>query len=260
SGRYFTAEDKANSPGVTVVGESFAKRHFGNASPLGQRVQVGGEKAKWREIVGVVGDVKQTSLSSDEVNGIYFPEAQWNFVDNAMTMVVRTRGDALQHISHLRTAIWSVDKDQPFIRIATSEKLMEDTASERRFALVLFESFAILALVLAAAGIYGVLSGTVSERIRELGVRAALGATSKDQVAMVLRQGLALTGVGVVIGVAAALVSSRVFSGMLYNISPVDPITYLGVSAALVAVALLACWIPARRASQASPMEALRAD
>ncbi|MEO8026292.1 MAG: FtsX-like permease family protein, partial [Bryobacteraceae bacterium] len=146
------------------------------------------------------------------------------------------------------------------IRIATAEDLMAATASQQRFALVLFESFAVLALVLAAAGIYGVLSGTVTERVRELGLRAALGATGSNLVFMVLRQGLALTGIGLTIGLGAAFASSRAIASMLFATSPVDPGTYFAVAGGLLGVALLACWIPALRASRSSPMEALRAE
>jgi ABC-type antimicrobial peptide transport system permease subunit len=207
-----------------------------------------------------VGDVKHESLSSDHFDAVYLPEVQWQFVDYAMTLVVRPRGDALSLAPSLRKAIWAVDKDQPIIRIATAERLIADREAERRFALVLFEGFALVALVLAAAGIYGVLAGTVSERGRELGVRAALGATSRDQVGMVLRQGMTLTGIGMIVGLGAALASSRILSSMLFNVSPLDPGTYAGVTVGLICIALLACWIPARRASQTSPLEALKAD
>ena len=259
-GRLFTSADREKSALVAIISESSARKQFGNASALGHRIRLGGDERPWREIVGVVGDVKQTSLAAELADGFYVPERQWFFVDNSMSMVVRTKTNALSMVQTLRNAIWAVDKDQPFIRIATADELMADRAAERRFAQVLFESFSVLALILAAAGIYGVLAGTVSERIRELGVRAALGANGRDLVLMVLRQGLSLTGVGVVTGIAAALASSRVIEGMLFNISPLDVSTYAGVSAALVGVALLACWIPARRASHASPMEALRAE
>lgn len=260
NGRYFTVNDNATSVPVAIINQNFARKRFGNVSPVGQRIKIGRAEGPWREIVGVVGDVKHESLSSDHFDAAYLPESQWQFVDYAMTLVVRPRGDALSLAPSLRKAIWAVDKDQPIIRIATAERLIADREAERRFALVLFEGFALVALVLAAAGIYGVLAGTVSERGRELGVRAALGATSRDQVGMVLRQGMTLAGIGMIVGLGAALASSRILSSMLYNVSPLDPGTYAGVTVGLICVALLACWIPARRASQTSPLEALKAD
>jgi putative ABC transport system permease protein len=260
SGRYFAATDLANAPLVAIINQSFARERFGNVSPVGQRIKIGGMNGPWREIVGIVGDVKQESLAEDHHPAVYLPEAQWQFVDYAMTLVVRSTAEPLSLVPVLRKAIWSVDKDQPIVRIATADQLMADRAAERRFALVLFEGFALVALVLAAAGIYGVLSGTVSERNRELGVRAALGATSGNQIAIVLRQGMALTGIGVVVGLVAALASSSVLTSMLYGVSPLDPTTYGVVTASLVFVALMACWLPARRASRASPLEALKAD
>lgn len=259
-GRYFAATDIANATPVAIINQSFARNRFGDQSPVGQRIRIGGLQGPWREIVGVVGDVKQVSLDSDQLEAVYLPETQWQFVDYAMTLVVRARTDAASLAPALRKTIWSVDKDQPIVRIATADQLMAERASERRFALVLFEGFAMVALVLAGAGIYGVLSGTVTERHRELGVRAALGATSGNQIAMVLRQGMTLTGIGVVVGLGAALASSRVLSSMLYSVSPLDPATYGVVTVALLLVALLACWLPARRASRTSPLEALKSE
>ncbi|MEO7996261.1 MAG: ABC transporter permease [Gemmatimonadaceae bacterium] len=259
-GRYFATTDKGTSTLVAIINQSFARRYFGEVSPVGQRVKIGGTDGPWREIVGVVGDVKHESLSSTHFDAVYLPEVQWRFVDYAMTLVVRPRGDAMAAVPSLRKTIWAVDKDQPIIRIATAEHLIAEREAERRFALVLFEGFAIVALVLAAAGIYGVLSGTVSERGRELGVRAALGATGRDQIAMVVRQGMTLTTIGMIVGLGVSLASSRILSSMLFGISPLDPTTYVGVTGGLVCVALLACWIPARRASQTSPLEALKAD
>ncbi|MEP6836396.1 MAG: ADOP family duplicated permease [Gemmatimonas sp.] len=259
-GRYFAATDIANAPMVAIINQSFARSRFGNVSPVGQRIKVGGMDGPWREIVGVVGDVKQISLASQDVEAVYLPETQWQFVDPGMTLVVRSRSDMTALVPALRKAIWSADKDQPIIRIATAEELLATRAAQQTFALVLFESFAMVALVLAAAGIYGVLAGTVTERNRELGVRAALGATGRDQVVMVLRQGMALTTIGVIVGLGAALASSRILTTMLFDISPLDPATYATVTGALLGVALLACWIPARRASQTSPLEALKAE
>jgi len=260
SGRYFAATDAAKAPLVAIINQSLARSRFGDGSPVGQRIKIGGLNGPWREIVGVVGDVKQISLASEEVEAVYLPEGQWQFVDYAMTLVVRSRSNLTSLVPEMRNAIWTADKDQPIIRIITANQLMAERAAERTFALVLFEGFALVALVLAGAGIYGVLSGTVTERNRELGVRAALGATGRDQIVMVLRQGMTLTVVGVIVGLGAAFASSRVLSTMLDNISPVDPATYAVVTGALLGVALLACWIPARRASQTSPLEALKAE
>lgn len=260
SGRYFTKADIGSAPLVAIINQSFARSRFGDVSPVGQRIKIGGMNGPWREIVGIVGDVKQLSLASTELQAVYLPESQWQFVDYGMTLVARSRTETSVLVPALRQAIWSADKDQPIVRVATAEQLMAERAAERTFALVLFEGFAFLALVLAAAGIYGVLSGAVTERNRELGVRAALGATGRDQIVMVLRQGMALTVLGVIVGLGAALASSQALSTMLYDLSPLDPATYAAVTGGLLLVALFACWIPARRASQASPLEALRAD
>ncbi len=160
----------------------------------------------------------------------------------------------------VRAAIWSVDKDQPIMRVSTMEKLIETSAAERRFALVLFEAFAAVALILAAAGIYGVLAGVVTERLREIGVRAALGASRGDLVRMILRQGMGLTMAGVIAGIALTLAFVRVISGMLFGISQSDPGTYVAVTMVLGGVAVLACLIPAWRAARVDPAMTLRSE
>lgn len=214
----------------------------------------------WREIVGIVGDVKQVSLAAEQADALYLPESQWPNADNAMSLVVRAKGDAPALANALRRAVWSVNKDQPVVRVATMEQLVSRSAAQRRFALVLFEAFAAVALLLAAAGIYGVLSGSVTERLREIGVRTALGASRRDILTMVVREGLELTAVGVGVGIVASLACTQVISKMLFNVSPVDLPTYVGVTLVLSSVAFLACWIPARRAARVDPMTSLRAD
>jgi putative ABC transport system permease protein len=151
-----------------------------------------------------------------------------------------------------------VDKDQPIMRLATMDALLAASAAQRRFALILFEVFALAALVLAAAGIYGVLSGSVAERTREIGVRAALGASRESIFALILRQGMTLTGLGVAIGIAGAIAASEAIASMLFGVSRLDPFTYLGVLVLLLGVSAVACWVPARRAMRVDPMEALR--
>jgi putative ABC transport system permease protein len=188
------------------------------------------------------------------------PAGQWQVVDRTRSLVVRGRGDVAALGPSVQNAVWSVDKDQPITRVATMSALVARATGERRFALTLFGLFALAALGLAAAGIYGVLSGSVSERRRELGIRAALGASRQDVVRLVLGQGAALTGAGVVIGLAGAAAASRVLAGLLFDTPPVDPGTYLAVTVLLAVVALLACWVPAVRAGRTDPMSVLRGD
>jgi ABC-type antimicrobial peptide transport system permease subunit len=177
-----------------------------------------------------------------------------------MSLVIRTKGNAADLAKPVQAAVWSVDKDMPITRVATMESLVEQSASQRQFALVLFEAFGLVALVLAAAGIYGVLAGAVTERIREIGVRSALGASRGDIVGMILRQGLSLTGAGVAVGAALALAFMRVINDMLFGVTASDPVTYVGVALVLSAVALAACLVPAWRAARVDPATTLRAE
>jgi putative ABC transport system permease protein len=174
--------------------------------------------------------------------------------------MVRVRGDAATLASAVRNAIWSIDKDVPISRVSTMESLVSSSEAQRRFALILFEVFALVALTLAAAGIYGVLSGTVNERMREIGVRAALGASRAQILALIVRQGMALTAFGVVIGVVGALAASRALITLLFGVSRVDPATYLAVITLLTAVAMIACLVPAWRAARVDPSITLRAE
>jgi putative ABC transport system permease protein len=258
-GRTLDERDRAGAPLVALISESLAKRQFPNADPIGHRLSIG--PIEGYTIVGVVGDVKQMSLALSESEAVYIPMDQWAFADNAMSLVVRTREpDAAALAPAIRAAVWSVDKDQPVVRVATMDDLLATSAAERRFALILFEAFALAALVLAAAGIYGVLAGSVAERTREIGVRSALGASRSSIIAMVLRQGLRLTGLGVAIGLAGAFAATQAIAAMLFGVSAMDPVTYAGVIALLGAVSLIACGVPAWRASRLDPASTLRAD
>ncbi len=260
-GRSFTERDVAGQPAVAIVNVAFVKKHFGGANPIGERVRVGAhDSGPWREIVGVVGDVRQVSLEATESDAIYLPEAQWESPDYAMTVVVRAKRSAIALAPNVRAAIWSFDKNQPISRVATAEHLIDGTAAERRFVLVLFEAFAGVALALAAAGIYGVLLGSVTERTREFGIRAAFGATRGNLMRMVLRQGLGMTAAGLVLGGMLAAITSRAISGMLFGVSGVDPATYASVMFGLLLVAVVACLVPAVRAAGVDPAEALRHD
>jgi putative ABC transport system permease protein len=258
SGRLLDSHDVAGSPVAVLINESFAKRKFPGQDPIGQRVHLGRTDLPWYTIVGVVGDVKQTSLAVSQSDAVYITPTQGYFADSAMSLVVRTRGDAAALAPAIRNAIWSVDKDQPIVRVATMDNLLAASAAERRFALILFQAFALVALVLAATGIYGVLSGSVTERTREIGVRLALGASRGHILALVVRQGMTLTGLGIVIGLSGAVAASQAIVTLLFGVSRLDPITYLGVIAVLVGVSAIACWLPARRATKVDPLVALR--
>jgi putative ABC transport system permease protein len=257
-GRLLDVHDVAGKPVAVLVNESFAKRKFPGQDPIGQRVHVGDIHQPWYTIVGVVGDVKQTSLALSQADAAYTTTDQWYSADNPLCLVVRARGDAAALAPAIRNAIWSVDKDQPIIRVATMDELLARSAAERRFALILFEAFGLVALVLAATGIYGVLSGSVTERLREIGVRSALGASRVDILTLVVRQGMTLTVLGLVIGLGGALAASQGIVTLLFGVSRLDPATYVGVVALLLGVAGIASWAPARRATKVDPLVALR--
>lgn len=263
-GRLLDEHDVAGAPQAILLSESFAKRKFPGRDPIGRQVRVGPDighaDRPWGTIVGVVGDVKQASLALNASDAFYTTTTQYSWVDNVQSLVVRTRGDAAALTPSIEKAIWSVDKDQPIVRVATMNNLLDRSEAERRFVLILFESFGLVALTLAATGIYGVLSGSVTERTREMGVRAALGATRGDLLALVIRQGMTLTVVGIVIGLCGAVVASQALVTLMFGVSQLDPVTYLGVVALLAGISLIACGVPAWRAAQVDPSITLRAE
>jgi putative ABC transport system permease protein len=263
-GRLLNEHDEAGAPVAVLINESFANLKFPGQDPIGQLVRVGpdvGHADKpWATIVGVVGNVKQESLAVGDEDGFYISTAQWPWADNAQSLVVRTRGDAAALAPAIRDAIWSVDKDQPIVRVATMDNLLAASEAERHFVLMLFEAFALVGLVLAATGLYGVLSGSVSERTREIGVRSALGASRGNILALVIRQGMTLTVFGVLVGLMGAVVASHAIAVLLFGVSRFDPVTYVSVTGLLICVACVACFIPARRAASIDPMQALRSE
>jgi len=263
-GRLLDEHDGAGAPLAVLLSESFARRKFPGQDPLGQRLRVGPDIGRadrpWGTVVGVVGDVKQASLALSDSDAFYTSTTQYAWVDSVQSLVVRARGDAAANTSVIKNAIWSVDRDQPVVRVATMDTLLAKSEAERHFVLILFEAFGLVALVLAATGIYGVLSGSVTERMREIGVRVAVGATRGDILALVIRQGLMLTAVGIVIGLAGAMAASQALITLLFGVSGLDPATYFGVIVLLTGVSLIACGLPAWRAAQIDPATSLRAE
>jgi len=259
-GRLLDEHDTSGAPPAALIGESLAKRQFPGQDPIGRRVHVGPLNRPWYAIVGVVGDVKQGSLADSQADAVYITPAQSWFADDAMSLVVRAHDDVTALAPAIKNAIWSVDKDQPIVRVATMDTLLAASASQRRFAMIVFEAFALVALLLAATGIYGVLSGNVSERMREIGVRSALGASRVDILALVVRQGMTLTGLGVAIGLGGAAAASSALVTLLFGVSRLDPLTYIGVIALAAGVSAIACWVPAWRAARVDPAITLRAE
>jgi putative ABC transport system permease protein len=258
-GRLLTARDVAGAPPSILISQSLAKRRFPGQDPAGKRVQVGGAiGAPMYTVVGVVGDVKQMSLALSESDAVYMTTTQWPSADRALSLVVRGYGDVTALTPAIKNAIWSVDKDQPIIRVASMNSLLAASAAERHFVLILFEAFGLVALILAATGIYGVLSGSVTERTREIGVRAAFGATREDILSLVIRQGMTLTLIGLALGLFGAMVASQGLAAMLFGVSSLDPLTYTGVVVMLGVVSAVACAVPAWRAARIDPMVALR--
>lgn len=262
-GRSLEPTDVITTPEAIVISASLARRKFGNKSPIGERVRFGPETDSdrpWDVVVGVVGDVKQQSLADGADDAFYVAMGRWWWVDNVQTLVVRTSGDPAALTPSIKRAVWSVDANRPIERVATMEGLISTSIAQRRFALVIIETFAVSALLLAAIGLYGVLSGGVSERMREIGVRAALGASRRSILALIVRRGLGLAAVGVVIGLAGAAVATQALLSLMFGVSRLDPLTYCGVVALLFSVAALASWLPAWRAARVDPAITLRSE
>ncbi|HJR05986.1 MAG TPA: ABC transporter permease [Pyrinomonadaceae bacterium] len=264
-GRYFTAQDRADSPHVVVIDETLAQKHFPNQDPLGQRLQIGWADTQPFEIVGVVGHVKHYGLDGEVPveSQFYFaldqvPAEKMSFIAGGITLIVRTQNDPQQLAGAVRAQLLAVAPDQPVFNVRTMSDIVAESIASRRFSMILLLAFALVALVLAAVGIYGVMAYSVTQRTHEIGIRMALGAQADDVLRMVLRQGLLLILTGIATGLVAAFALTRVLAGLLYGVSATDPITFAGISLLLVTVALLACYLPARRATKVDPMVALR--
>jgi putative ABC transport system permease protein len=260
-GRDFTDRDSQDAPPVAIINESLARTFFGEENPIGKRLKLDlwilfGDKTPMREIVGVAGDVKHAGLSGAARPIVYIPLAQRPF--NMSYVVVKTDGDPARFVPAIRAAVRSVDSDQPIYDVRTLEERIGMSVGQERFNALLLGVLAGLALLLAAVGLYGVLSYTVAQRTHEMGVRLALGAEGNDVLGLVLRHGLKLIAAGLVIGIAGALVLTRLIEGLLFGVSTSDPRTHLIVVIVLTVVAIAACWIPARRAARVDPIVALR--
>jgi putative ABC transport system permease protein len=264
SGRAFEHRDNADGPKVVIINETTAKRHFGSATAaIGKRLSIWSafrghrrDEKFMREIVGVVGDTKTASLTGEDGAQIYVPHAQdsqWNF----MGLVIRTAGDPATFATILRREVQALDRDQPIYNVRTMDDVVANSLGTRRVSMQLFAVFAIAALLLAALGIYGVMAYSVTQRSQEIGIRMALGAQKSDVLALVIRQGMTLTLIGVVAGLAGAFVLTRVIANLLFSVAATDPATFLWISVLLAAVSFFACYLPARRAARLDPIKAL---
>ena len=261
-GRAFTAQDTREGPKVGIVNETFVNRYFPKEDPIGKRFTFGGPDAKWITIVGVVRDTRRQGLDKPIRIESWLPHAQGFEQQPSLSMEValRTTGDPLALIHAAREAVWSLDPDLPIIKIHTMEQVLSERVALRRWNMLLLGLFALVALILAAVGIYGVMSYAVTQRTHEIGIRMALGARGADVLRMVVWRGMSLTLAGVALGLAAALALTRVMGNLLFEVSVTDPATYALIALLLVGVALIASYIPARRATKVDPLQALRHD
>jgi putative ABC transport system permease protein len=257
-GRGFTERDTKDSPRVAVINETMAQKMFPGEEPLGKRITFDSreDKPEWFEIVGIVGDVKQYGLDQATTMQTYEPYTQQTF--SYMTLVVRAPGDPTNLTAAIRNEILKLDKDQPAGNIKTLNEYFSTSIAQQRFSMALLGVFAAVALVLAAVGIYGVLSYAVTQRTHEIGIRMALGAGQRHVLRLVVGQGMVLTVIGVAGGLVAAFALTRLMASLLFGVTATDAATYASVASTLFAVALLACYIPARRATKVDPLVALR--
>jgi putative ABC transport system permease protein len=259
-GRTFSEHDDEKAPGVVVISESLAQRGWPGQDPIGRRMHLGGPQSKnpWMTVVGVVNDVRTERLEDQPRPLVYRPLKQ--VTNLSLSIVLKTDGDPQSLAQSLAAQVRAVDPDQPTYGVRTMEELVQYATASRRFSTQLLGAFAVLALALAAIGIYGVMAFVVGQRTREIGIRIALGARPDAVVRLVLGQALTLAAAGVAAGVVAAALATRLLSGLLFEVRSTDPMTYGLIAALLGSTAALAAWRPARRAAAVDPIQALRAD
>jgi putative ABC transport system permease protein len=258
SGRNFTDSDDDKALPVAIVDQTLARQYWPNENPIGKRVKSGPIQSTnpWLNIIGVVGDVKTDSLELQEAPHIYLSDFQAPAYNSVIYL--RTAGDPGTLGDAIRPEVEAVDPNVPVYAVRTMEDVIARSMAERRFALQILGFFAGVALLLAAIGIYGVMAYTFSQRRHEIGIRMALGAQPRDILRMALSEGMTLVAVGLGSGLVGALILTRFLHSMLFAVSPNDPLTFVALPALLAAVALLACFVPARRATQVDPLVALR--
>jgi putative ABC transport system permease protein len=254
-GRVFTKEDRAGSPPVTIVNVTFASRFFPNQSAIGKRIRVTSERGMWREIVGVVGDTKQQGLDTRPTAQLYEPLDQTPFW--SMTFVVKTAGRPMSLARSVEKRIHNVDPEQ-VVAIRTLQEIVKESVFPVQIVMVFLNVFAGAALLIASTGLYGVTAYSVSQRTHEIGLRMALGADRRCLLVTILRQGMFSVAIGLTLGITGAFALSRVLRAFLFRTSATDLLTFVGISAMLTFVSLLACYLPARRALKIDPMVALR--
>jgi predicted permease len=272
AGRTFTWDDVHDRSPVVIVSEGLARAYWGSPdAALGRRVAARPEPVRWHTVVGVVPDVREDGLDQDATPMVYWPQVTLAFWEGSteedvqtwwtMSSVIRSpRVGNPDFFAAVQSAVWGVDPNLPLRSVATLSDLMADSVARTSSTLILLTAAGTVALILGIVGVYGVIAYAVARRSREIGTRIALGAQRETVLRMVLRQGLVLAALGVIVGVVLALGLTRLMSSLLYEVSPLDPITFAVVVALLLAVALLASWVPARRAARVEPMEALRVE
>jgi putative ABC transport system permease protein len=256
AGRYFSEYDTKDAPHVAVINETLARLYWPNENPVGRFIEMGAFGAGRCEIVGVVGDIRQTNLGDEPAPGIYVPYTQeimpWQ------TLVVRTKNDPMALAAAIRHEVAALDPEQPVARIASMGQLKEVSTAQPRFRTFLLGAFATTALLLSAIGIYGVMAYTVSRRTSEIGIRMAMGAQRVNILRLIVGESMTLTLLGALLGLGGAYAVTRVMKGMLFGVTSTDPLTFAGVTLLLGFVALLASYIPARRASLVDPLVAIK--
>jgi putative ABC transport system permease protein len=256
-GRDFTDHDTKEAPGAIIINEVFARRYWPDGDALGKRITVTDGDSNPREIVGVVRDLKQSDWTAEPLEEMYLPHSQ-SAEPRYMTMVVKSASDPAGLIGAVQSEVWAIDSNLPVSQIMSMEQAISDSVGQQRFNMLLLGIFAGLALTLAAIGIYGVMSYSVTQRRQEIGIRMALGASQGDVLWMIVKQGMTLAAIGVSLGLAGAFLLTRLMSSLLYGISATDPFTFFVIPLLLTGVALGACFVPARRATRVDPMIALR--
>jgi putative ABC transport system permease protein len=257
-GRLFTEHDTRDAQPVIVISRAMARQMFPHESPLGKRIRSWRDENVYREIVGVVGDVQYDELTGERGNNVFLPQSQETVGFRTFMLLARTTGDPMKLAQPVRAAIWSRDNKLAIAGVKTMDAIVDGELARTRFSMFLLGIFAATALVLAAVGIYGVMSYTVAQRTREIGIRLALGAVRADVLGMVARQAMVLAAAGVLCGLLGSLAVTRLMKALLYNVSPTDTATFASGAALLVLVALAASYVPARRATKVDPIVTLR--